>query len=86
MKLQIANLAAEARDLSLAIMGVNGTLLGVDTPGGGRVQMAALSSFATGLGGGTNEIQRNIIGERNLGLPREPAVDNDLPFRSLRRS
>jgi len=86
MKLQIAALAHEARDLSLAVLGPEGTLTGPDTTAGGRVQLAALSSFAASLGGGTNEIQRNIIGERTLGLPREPAVDTDVPFRQLRRS
>jgi alkylation response protein AidB-like acyl-CoA dehydrogenase len=72
LKLGLAALAHESRDLSLAILGAAGTLAGVASPDGGRVVRTALTAHVPSLGGGTNEIQRTVIGERTLGLPREP--------------
>lgn len=78
-KLMRANVAAIYRDLSLSIVGP-GAVAGED---GSRWSKGALSTLSSRIAGGTNEIQRNIIGERVLGLPREPSVDKDLPFREL---
>ena len=86
LKLDLAQLAHESRDLTYELLGADAMLVAEDAPDGGRVVRTGLSAFVPSLGGGTNEIQRNIIGERTLGLPREPAVDGDAPFRDLRRS
>jgi alkylation response protein AidB-like acyl-CoA dehydrogenase len=45
---------------------------------------AALVARGLSIAGGTNEIQRNIIGERALGLPKDPGFDRRAPFNQLR--
>lgn len=77
------HIARASRDLGLAILGADGMLADDDAPRGGSVAHMALSSLCHGIQGGTEQIQRNIIGERILGLPKEPQVDRDMPFRDV---
>ena len=50
------------------------------------VTETALSAQGPSIYGGTDEIQHNIIGERVLGLPKEPNNDKTMPFRDLPRN
>jgi alkylation response protein AidB-like acyl-CoA dehydrogenase len=70
-------------DVATEILGARATLWSHDAPDNGKWQHQLLGQFAIRLGGGTNEVQQNIIGERGLGLPREPSVDRDTPWRDL---
>jgi len=83
-KLISSSLGRQARDLSLEIEGPHGMLVGPDAPEDGRYQQMGLRVQSGSIAGGTDEIQRNIIGERVLGLPREPQVDREQPFRDLK--
>ena len=83
-KLAASELGRRSRDLALELLGPSGMLMGDDTLDGGSFQTMALSVQSSSIAGGTDEIQRNIIGERVLGLPKEPQVDRDVPFRELR--
>ena len=51
---------------------------------GGRGRSS--SARPPSLAGGSNEIQRNIIAERVLGMPREWAADRDMPYKDVRRN
>jgi len=77
LKLQVGELFARAAGLALRMEGAGGM-------GRSRWVEMLLSAPALRLGGGTDEIMKNLIGEMVLGLPREPDVDRHTPFRELK--
>ena len=72
--------------LSLDLEGLNGVAHEPDDRWADTTQYGFLRARSQTIAGGTSEIQRNILGERVLGLPREPAVDRDLPWSQVLRS
>jgi alkylation response protein AidB-like acyl-CoA dehydrogenase len=83
LKLAMSQHVALNGDLALALEGAAATLLHGDAPYGGFWQQNFLNQFGVRIGGGTEQVQRNVIGERVLGLPPEPRPDKGVPFREL---
>jgi alkylation response protein AidB-like acyl-CoA dehydrogenase len=85
-KLSQTRIVKLAAGLATEIAGPDALLWGDCALEGGVVSKAMVFSAASSIYGGTDEIQRNIVAERTLGLPREPAPDRDLPFSKVLRS
>jgi alkylation response protein AidB-like acyl-CoA dehydrogenase len=77
---------AKRVELAVGLEGAGGMLAGGDAVQDGFWQKQVLAQYASRIGGGTNEVHRNMIGERALGLPPEPRQDKDRPWRELPRS
>lgn len=82
-KLRNSDITRLARELGCRILGAHATLTGPTSVSGGAVQELTLFSPAPSIYGGTDQVQRNIIGERVLGLAKEPGPPKETPFRSL---
>ena len=84
-KLAMSRILHEGAHVQRLIAGPEAMLAGPEHPQGDAANFLSLNAYFTSIGGGTDQIQRNIIGERVLGLPREPEVDKDVPFRDVRK-
>ena len=84
-KLAASNVARAAAHVHTLITGAEALLTGGGSPRDGIIAEILVSVPATSIAGGTDEIQRNIIAERVLELPKEPRFDTG-PFRKVRRN
>jgi alkylation response protein AidB-like acyl-CoA dehydrogenase len=92
MKLFAATNVMRRTEIGLELAGADGVVWPVggaardaDATPGALLGDHTLWRQGMSLGGGSNEIQRNIISERLLGMPREHAADREVPYREVRR-
>ncbi len=85
-KVIMTGLIKDASSLAIDILGAEGMLAAPDGQQSGRFTSAFVFSPASSIYGGTDEIQRNIVAERVLGLPREDLPGKGQPYGEVLRS
>src|SRR4029450_4279271 len=97
-KLSMSEIVRQSRDIGVETVGPYGMPPAYSQDGRaeldratgmpGLVTVTESALFAQGppIYGGTDQIQRNIIGERVLGLPKEPGFDKSTPFKDIPRN
>jgi alkylation response protein AidB-like acyl-CoA dehydrogenase len=84
-KLAASHVARACSRVHTLITGTEAMLTGRESPREGIIAEILVSVPAVSIAGGTDEIQRNIISERVLGLDKEPRFDTG-PFRNVRKN
>jgi alkylation response protein AidB-like acyl-CoA dehydrogenase len=82
-KIISANKRQDIANFATDLMEQAGVVMGADSPMAGMFQEAVLSSPSGRIAGGTDEILRNIIAERVLGMPGDIRVDKDVAYDQL---
>jgi len=83
LKLVFSSLATDAGELAVSLQGMAASVGGAGPAAFWQHQFLAAPSYR--IAAGSDEIQRNLIAERVLGLPTEARPDKDLPFSALER-
>jgi alkylation response protein AidB-like acyl-CoA dehydrogenase len=82
-KLMMSDMLRLNREVGSQILGPETMLMGQDAAHGGALQEMILFSPGPSIYGGTDQVQRNILGERVLGLPKEPDPNKGAPFKDV---
>jgi hypothetical protein len=82
-KLMVSELYRQFREVGNMVIGADGMLASSEIDHGSWVHEVTVFSPAPSIYGGTDQVQRNIIGERVLGLPKEPGHSKETPFVDL---
>jgi alkylation response protein AidB-like acyl-CoA dehydrogenase len=86
LKLSMSEILHGSARIHAQLLGTEAMLTGQQSPQGEIANQTGMWAFINSIGGGSDQIQRNLIGERVLGLPHDPSVDRDVPFRDVRKA
>ena len=86
LKLAMSTVLHGSARIHAQLLGQEAMLVAGGSDAGDQANQEAMWSFLHSIGGGSDQIQRNLIAERVLGLPHDTNVDQNIPFREARKA